>query len=243
MMRRQSLPALVTGLAALIVWFSASELHWATRAWTALLLTVLPALIVAQFAFTEQILTVPRKAIYRSSIIMLWTLAAVTAVVALAGGVPAATLGLALAEPGILFAATGGAILVGLLLVFVANRFGPPEPPLLKRLLPVSQPERLAFIALSVSAGICEEFVFRGFLIPALSAATGRLWLAVALSSGVFGVLHAYQQWAGAAAAAVLGLLLAVPFLLTGSIIPSIIAHAAIDIIVGLWVRDHWRPR
>ncbi len=42
----------------------------------------------------------------------------------------------------------------------------------------------------------------------------------------------------GALRAAALGALLALPLLLTGSLLPSMIAHAGIDILAGLWLRD-----
>jgi membrane protease YdiL (CAAX protease family) len=60
--------------------------------------------------------------------------------------------------------------------------------------------------------------------------------LAVIVSSGAFGVAHAYQQPAGELRAALLGLVLAVPLLTTGSILPAIAAHIAIDLLSGLWL-------
>jgi membrane protease YdiL (CAAX protease family) len=50
----------------------------------------------------------------------------------------------------------------------------------------------------------------------------------------VFGIMHAYQDVGGAARAAILGAVLAVPVVLTGSIVPAMVAHAAIDLTSGL---------
>ena len=110
------------------------------------------------------------------------------------------------------------------------------EAPVLRELLPVSGPERSLFVALSATAGICEEIVFRGFLIHALTLATGSVTLALLLSSCVFGVVHAYQSPLGAVRAALLGALLALPLVFHGSIVPAILAHTLIDILSGLWL-------
>jgi membrane protease YdiL (CAAX protease family) len=69
-----------------------------------------------------------------------------------------------------------------------------------------------------------------------LYSATGSIAIALLLSSGAFGVAHAYQRPAGALRATLIGLVLAVPLVIDGSIVPAIIAHAAIDILSGLWL-------
>jgi uncharacterized protein len=65
--------------------------------------------------------------------------------------------------------------------------------------------------------------------------------VAVLVSIGVFAASHAYQGWIGVLRVALLGVVLTAPFLLTGSVYPSIIAHAALDILAGLvfaeWLR------
>ena len=76
----------------------------------------------------------------------------------------------------------------------------------------------------------------RGFLLYALHVATGSAVLAVVLSSGAFAVVHAYQQPLGALRAGLLGAILAVPLLLGHPIYAPILAHAAIDILSGLWL-------
>ena len=62
----------------------------------------------------------------------------------------------------------------------------------LRALLPHDSRELQTFCALSITAGVCEELLYRGFLIVFLSSAFGVL-PAVALSSLVFGIAHAYQ--------------------------------------------------
>jgi membrane protease YdiL (CAAX protease family) len=64
----------------------------------------------------------------------------------------------------------------------------------------------------------------------------------LALTSGVFGVLHAYQGWIGTVRAAALGGLLAWGFLLSGSLVPAIVAHTAIDLLAGIVLSDVLLP-
>jgi membrane protease YdiL (CAAX protease family) len=132
---------------------------------------------------------------------------------------------------------SAGTVVAGLTLIMIARVSGIEESPMLIHLLPVTARERVAFVGVSLTAGFCEELVFRGFLIATLGAATGSTPLAILLSSGVFGLLHAYQRPSGAVRAAALGALLAAPLIATGSIVPAMIAHATLDLIGGLLLR------
>jgi uncharacterized protein len=110
------------------------------------------------------------------------------------------------------------------------------ETAIMHEIIPVTKLEKLVFCGLSVSAGICEELAFRGFLLLAVTVASGSVAAGVLLSSIAFGLLHAHQNAAGAARAALLGAALCIPLLITGSIYPSMTAHALIDIAGGLWL-------
>jgi uncharacterized protein len=96
-------------------------------------------------------------------------------------------------------------------------------------------------VGLSLSAGIAEEIVFRSFLIAALLYASGSMTVAVVVSIVIFAASHAYQGWTGVLRVGILGLVLTIPFLVTGSVYPSIIAHAALDILAGLVLADWLR--
>lgn len=226
-------------LAAAVVWLAAPELAWPARALTTFLLAILPGLILAQVQVAAEIPErLPRAAIYLSSAAALWILTGLAVAAALASGYTAQTLGLRRLD----WPATLGwscAILAGGMGLLVAGRLlRLPESALLRHLLPRSRLERLAFVGLSVSAGVGEELVFRGFAIPAIQTASASWLLALLLSSGVFGLLHAYQGAAGAVRAGILGLLLAIPFKLSGSLLPSMIGHTALDLLAGLWLAD-----
>jgi membrane protease YdiL (CAAX protease family) len=59
-------------------------------------------------------------------------------------------------------------------------------------LLPRGPGEAVVWTALSVSAGICEEAVFRGYLQRQFHALTGSAFLAVIAQAAIFGVAHGY---------------------------------------------------
>jgi membrane protease YdiL (CAAX protease family) len=51
-------------------------------------------------------------------------------------------------------------------------------------------------------------------------------------------VLHGYQGVLGIARTGVMGAMLAWGFLASGSLWPAIVAHAAIDMVAGLWLGE-----
>jgi CAAX protease family protein len=97
-----------------------------------------------------------------------------------------------------------------------------------ERLLPHSPRERKTFWLVSATAGVCEEILFRGFLIWYLAAWTGVL-AAVILSSLTFGLGHLYLGRAHVAKAALAGLLFACLALGSGVLWPAMLLHAAMD--------------
>ena len=219
-----------------LAWLQSPELPTAARAWTVTLLIPLPFLMVLQARQLAELTTLPRRAAYISSIASLWVLALVTVVVARQSAFSPRTIGFFAAPlvPVLIWtlALTAGGIAV--LLLFRAA--GIREAPILQDLLPRSPHDRVLFAVLSISAGICEEVAFRGFLLHALATATGSRALAVVLSSGAFAVVHAYQQPLGALRAGLLGAMLAAPLLAGQPIYAPIFAHAFIDLLSGLWL-------
>lgn len=97
--------------------------------------------------------------------------------------------------------------------------------------------ERALFALVCVTAGVCEEVIFRGWIIRYLAALPFglTLWKSLGLSSALFGLVHLYQGWRGVAVTAVLGGLLGFLFLVTGNLIVPIILHALIDL-RALWL-------
>ncbi|HLU24372.1 MAG TPA: CPBP family intramembrane glutamic endopeptidase [Longimicrobiales bacterium] len=239
-MSRKMVVIVVAALAlAVLIWRAADPLPWPARALVVFLLALLPALLVGQYTVAEDAIDeVPRGTIYLSSAVALWVLAGVAVGVAFASGFTRRLLGLTLLPVGEVAAWSIGTTVAGLGLMAVGRWFRFRETRLLEHLLPRTPRERLGFAGLSLSAGVGEELVFRSFLIPALTVAVGSIWFAALLSSAVFGILHTYQHAFGSVRAALLGLLLAVPFIVTGSVLPSMIAHTALDLIAGIWLAD-----
>jgi len=101
-------------------------------------------------------------------------------------------------------------------------------------LLPHTLEERRAFDFVSITAGVCEEVIFRGFVIAYFIALLGiPFWGAAVLSSIVFGLAHTYQGPIGFVRTAGVGLLLAQLYGMTGSIWASIIVHTLMDLGAG----------
>lgn len=99
-------------------------------------------------------------------------------------------------------------------------------------LLPHKRDERAMFAVLSVTAGVCEEILFRGFVVWYFAGWTGPI-VALGISSVIFGFGHIYQGTAQVPKTGALGAVLGVIVLLTGSLWPAIILHAAIDMNSG----------
>lgn len=234
-MTRAGPPVLAAG-ATLLAWLQLGDLPTAARIWAVALLVPLPVLMIVQGRKLAEVAELPRTEAYISSIISLWLLAIATGAVALASGYDAATLGLVLLPAVNTVALAAVLTLAGIAVLFTFKFAGVKEPDIVRQLMPVTRRDRILFAGVSITAGVCEEIVFRGFLIYVLHTATGSMWLALLLSSGAFGIAHAYQQPVGALRAGLLGLILAAPLVLTGSLLPSIIAHALVDILSGLWL-------
>jgi membrane protease YdiL (CAAX protease family) len=103
-------------------------------------------------------------------------------------------------------------------------------------------------VAIGITAGICEESVFRGFVMAQARDAGVPAWLQVILSALLFGLAHLgwggltghFQFWPMAAAMTatfLLGLLLALVYLASRrSLMPAVAAHAAIDMVIEPWL-------
>ncbi|NQZ07721.1 MAG: CPBP family intramembrane metalloprotease [Algicola sp.] len=84
----------------------------------------------------------------------------------------------------------------------------------------------------SVAAGVCEELLFRGYLLYVLGTQM-PIWLAVVLSSLAFGAGHIYQGPVHVLRTAILGAVMAGVYLVTDSIIIPIVLHTLIDVYSG----------
>jgi membrane protease YdiL (CAAX protease family) len=90
-------------------------------------------------------------------------------------------------------------------------------------------------MALSLTAGICEETLFRGYLQRQLMALTKNATLGVLLSAVMFGTAHAYQGFAKAVNIGVLGAMYGIFAHWRRSVRPGMIAHTLQDVLGGLF--------
>jgi len=220
-----------------LIWLLLADLNWPARLWLAVLLLPLPAITAVQHRYIGDPATLERIPVYLSSMLSLWVMALITTLSARFSGMDAADLGIVPDTPVDLGAWTVALTAVGMGIVFGARALKVPETAFLLRLIPVTARERMIFAGLSVTAGFSEELVFRGFMIHALSTVTGSMAFAIIASTLVFSWMHAYQGAPGAIGAGLLGAMLAVPVAISGSIVPSMLAHATIDVLAGVVFR------
>lgn len=99
-------------------------------------------------------------------------------------------------------------------------------------LLPRTVGERRLFTLVGVTAGVCEEWLYRGFFLAVVAAGAGGLptWVLVAVAGVAFGLAHAYQGRVGVVTTGVLGAIMAGIYLQTGSLLLPVILHVLIDL-------------
>lgn len=98
----------------------------------------------------------------------------------------------------------------------------------LRDVMPHDRGELNVFRVLSVTAGVCEEILFRGFLTWVIASFAG-VWAGVLGSAALFGLAHAYQGAPGIAKTSVVGLVMSGVVAAAGSLWPAMLLHAAVD--------------
>jgi membrane protease YdiL (CAAX protease family) len=101
-------------------------------------------------------------------------------------------------------------------------------------LLPQGAREMAMWIALSVTAGICEETLYRGYLQRQFMALTKNVPAGILLSAIAFGLAHSYQGWTRATTIGVEGAMLGAMAYWRKSVRPGMIAHAWKDAVAPL---------
>jgi hypothetical protein len=113
---------------------------------------------------------------------------------------------------------------------------GPSSAKTVDSLLPQSLLEVLIWIGASITAGVCEEMAFRGYVQRQLHALSGNVGLAVLGQGLVFGLFHSYQGWTNVIVISVLGVLYGVLAAWRGNLRANIITHAWTDVWEG-WLK------
>jgi len=104
-------------------------------------------------------------------------------------------------------------------------------------LLPRTTQEQWTFAALAVTAGVCEELIYRGFGLAALRWAVPGIseGALIAVTATAFGLAHLYQGRVGVVLTGVLGAYFAWITISTGTLLPAMLLHGLVDLrILGL---------
>jgi uncharacterized protein len=107
----------------------------------------------------------------------------------------------------------------------------------LSLIMPTSWQDYQHFIFLAIAAGVCEEIVFRGFLvnyiIEAFETKSYNYYLALLIPALIFSVSHIYQGVFAVIKIFSLSLLFGAIFLFSKSLLLVIIIHVLVDLISG----------
>jgi len=96
-------------------------------------------------------------------------------------------------------------------------------------IVPSTARQLVYFVGLSVTAGVTEELLYRAFLIWSLTAYM-NLVLAAVLASLLFGLAHAYQGVKGIVKTGGVGLVMAILYIGSGTILLPMILHIFVDV-------------
>lgn len=112
----------------------------------------------------------------------------------------------------------------------------------LRHFMPHDRRTYRTFVSLSITAGIVEEILYRGFTFWYLGHFL-PLWAVVGVSALVFGLGHSYQGLGGIVRVTLIGIVFGGLYLLTGSIWLPILAHALLDILQGATLLEYLKDR
>jgi hypothetical protein len=101
-------------------------------------------------------------------------------------------------------------------------------------MLPHGGAEITLWVALSVTAGICEEAIFRGYLQRQFMALTRSVPAGLLLSAAAFGAAHAYQGFRMVILIGLYGAMFGILAHWRGTVRPGMIAHACQDSVSGV---------
>jgi membrane protease YdiL (CAAX protease family) len=187
-----------------------------------------------------------RLSLYRSTIFLQWLIVALVAWRCAARGLGLEELGFSTGDPRQVAWVTitlTGFLCLNQLIGLRRIAKVPPERrgslfAITAKIMPRTQKEIWVYAALACTAGISEEFLYRGFVFTSFVRMLVNYGppnaLAAILSSGWFSLAHLYQGRRGIITTFVVGIMFASVRTWTGSLIPVITAHIGIDLVAGL---------
>jgi membrane protease YdiL (CAAX protease family) len=186
--------------------------------------------------------TKEKLVLYGTTTVFQWVLVAFVAWRGLARGFTARQLGFCWGGTAeLLFLSAGGAALLGVFQWFNLRRMGQMTGAaagfmrqLAERILPGKTVEFAPYCVLAATAGFCEEFIYRGFVMAALGRAGMASPAVVVISSMLFGMAHSYQGKRGILATMLMGFLFGTFRLAFLSLVPVMVWHATVDLVAGI---------
>jgi membrane protease YdiL (CAAX protease family) len=103
-------------------------------------------------------------------------------------------------------------------------------------LLPTTTLQRWLFVLVCITAGIAEEWIYRGFVFHFLVAELPTLngWLIAVAAAVLFGIAHAYQGKVGTVLTGLLGFIFSLLYIVTGSLLLPMAMHTVLDLRIFL---------
>jgi len=189
-----------------------------------------------------------RLSLYGSTIASQWVIAGIVLWRALARGMNLIELGLTVSDPWRMAWMT-----VALTLILCASQFAglrriariPAEERgalfrITEKIVPRTMTETAAFTVLAITAGLSEELLYRGFVFALFArlfvGAPAQIIYAGCLSSLWFSGAHLYQGRRGVITTFVVGIIFFSMRVWSGSLLPPMVAHAAVDLLAGICV-------
>lgn len=102
------------------------------------------------------------------------------------------------------------------------------------RILPQTTRELVPYLGLAATAGLCEEFLYRGFAMAALFHVGLSPWAVVLISSVLFGLAHLYQGRGGLVGTLLIGVVFGIARVAYDGLVPVMAWHFAIDAVAGV---------
>jgi membrane protease YdiL (CAAX protease family) len=102
--------------------------------------------------------------------------------------------------------------------------------------LPQTAYEYFHFIFLALTAGICEEFIFRGYFIRYFQTVFSHEYsstLAILIAAAIFGFVHFYQGWRAVVKITAMAIMFGFIFVHTESLWLLVVIHALVDLLGG----------
>ena len=104
-------------------------------------------------------------------------------------------------------------------------------------IVPQGAAEMAAFIALTLTAGFCEEVIYRGYFQQQFRAWTHNIWLALVAQGVLFGASHGYQGWRSMTVIAIFGCAFGALAAWRKNLRPGMMAHAWQDLFTGFMLK------